>query len=666
MVIKMSKKSYWIWHYGDYEIYHTMNVSLRRQEFGADYPVFWKVSSPYSVVKFIKDFEGEGYITAHTNGKGYIVVDDVRYMMDKRIEVKSGKHSVYVVLFKTDGLPALYVESDVCPSDESWLCNHNAGEFTPAGYEKYFDSPDKNPEVFPFEYERKNPVSSQIKDDGILYDFGTEVFGYLNISNADSSEELGVFYGESMEEALDTEHTVIFEYVSGQSEYRLVQRAFRYIYIKTALKNLDVTMDYEYIPFETKGTFECDNELFNKIYDVCVRTFHLNCREGFLDGIKRDRWIWGGDAYQSARINSYLFADPSIVRRTAIGLIGKEPIEQHINTIIDYSTLWIIGLYEYYMAYGDAKFLKRIYPMAVKLMDFCETRLNENGFIVEKNEGEGFLMGADWTFIDWSEIDKTGAVCAEQMLLAKAYSVMAFIADLLGLDSKCYSEKSESVKRKINEFYWNDELGAFIDSYESGKNNVTRHANIFAVMYDIATPEQTKRILKNVLKNDTIIKITTPYFEGYELDVLGKLGELGAIEEMLNSYWGGMIKLGADTIWEEFNPELTGLEHYAMYGSKYTKSLCHAWGAGPVYLFGRYYLGVYPTSSGYDTFNVEPQLGGLNKIKGTVPVNGGEVKVYLDKEKLCVTATKSGGTLIWNNKKYELEENKELIIKEGQ
>ena len=659
----MNKKSYWIWHYGDYEIYHSMNVSLRRQEFGVDYPVFWSISSPYAVVKFIKDFEGEGYITAHTNGKGYIVIDDVRYKMDTRIEIPQGKHSIYSVISKTDGLPALYVESDVCPSDESWLCNHNAGEFTPSGYDEYFDSPDKNPEIFPFVYERKNPVSSQIKDEGILYDFGTELFGYLNISNAQSDEELGVFYGESMEEALDTEHTVLFEYVSGQSEYRLVQRAFRYIYIKAASKNLDVTMDYEYIPFEKKGAFECDNELFNKIYDVCVRTFHLNCREGFLDGIKRDRWIWGGDAYQSARINAYLFADPAIVRRTAIGLIGKEPIEQHINTIIDYSTLWIIGLHEYYMAYGDIKFLKRIYPMAVKLMEFCETRLNEEGFIVGNSDGEWSLMGADWTFIDWSEIDKTGAVCAEQMLLAQAYYVMAFFGELLGVDSKEYSERFAILKKKINEFYWNDELGAFIDSYESGKNNVTRHANIFAVMYDFATPEQTESILKNVLKNDNIIKITTPYFEGYELDVLGKLGELGAIEEKLDSYWGGMIKLGADTIWEEFNPELDGLEHYAMYGNKYTKSLCHAWGAGPVYLFGRYYLGVYPTSSGYNTFNVEPKLGGLNEIKGTVPVNDGMVKVFLDKEKLCVTATKAGGTLIWNNKKYELEANKELVIK---
>ena len=35
-------KSYWIWNYGDYEIFHSNRVNARRQEFGVDYPAFWK------------------------------------------------------------------------------------------------------------------------------------------------------------------------------------------------------------------------------------------------------------------------------------------------------------------------------------------------------------------------------------------------------------------------------------------------------------------------------------------------------------------------------------------------------------------------------------------------------------------------------------------------
>lgn len=652
----MNNKSYWIWHYGDYEIFHTMNVHLRREEQGYHRPPFWKISVPYTSVKFKKQFNCEsGYLMCHINGNGHVAIDGKRYREKTRIELTPGAHTVEVLVSNHGGLPAIFIESDVCPSDESWTCNHFAGDFTPVGCNAHFCRTDQNPEEFPFEYKNIMPVAKEKTDGGVLYDFGTELFGYINICGADEKDEIGVFYGESREEALDTEYSYISDCISGQKSYRLRQRAFRYVHVKNASSDIDVSADYEYLPLEARGRFECDNKLFNDILSVSSYTFHLNCREAFLDGIKRDRWVWSGDAYQSARINGYLFADKEIEQRTLLGLIGKEPIEQHINTILDYSLLWIIALYEHYMTYGDKVFLSRIYPMAKKLLEFCETRLNEDGFI------EGIT--GDWTFIDWSRIDKCGAVCAEQMLLIKVYSVMAAISEELEMGARDeLIEKSEILKRRVNEYYWNEEKGAFIDSYKSGNANVTRHANIFAVMYDIASEEQAQSILKNVLKNENITKITTPYFEGYELDALAKLGEFGAVEEKLTSYYGGMIRLGAQTIWEEYYPEMNGIEHYAMYGGKYEKSLCHAWGAGPIYLFGRYYLGVYATSAGYETFAVEPKFGGLKEIHGTVPVGEGTVTVELNSERLSILATKSGGALLWKGKKYILKQNEPLVI----
>lgn len=651
----MSSKSYWIWRYADYEIFHMMQVHLRREERGYHRPPFWKIATPYASVKFVKEFSGDGgYLMCHINGSGHVSVDGEHYCADTLIELASGTHRIEVLVSNYGGLPAIFVESDVCPSDESWQCNHFAGEFAPVGFNRYFDGADKNPEQFPFSYERKNPVAVKKTDKGVIYDFGKELFGYVNISGCDKAQRMDIYYGESEEEATDTEYSYITDSVCGDTCYRLKQRAFRYINIVSADENCSVTADYEYLPLTQTGSFCCENSLFNEIYEASVYTFHLNCREGFFDGIKRDRWVWSGDAYQSARINRYLFADKEIEERTLIGLIGKEPFEQHINTILDYSLLWIIGLHEHYMTYGDKVFLERIYPMAQKLLAFCETRLNQDGFL------EG--IGDDWTFIDWSEIDKTGAVCAEQMLLIKVYSAMADMAKVLEKDWDALEDKSQELKKRVNTYYWDEKQGAFIDSYESGKANVTRHANIFAVMYDIATEEQKQSILVNVLKNDAVTKITTPYFAGYELDVLAKLGEFAAVEERINSYWGGMIRLGAQTIWEEYYPDMQGIEHYAMYGGKYEKSLCHAWGAGLIYLFGRYYLGVYATSPGYETFCVEPNLGGLAEISGTVPLNGETVTVKLDGNRLSVMATKAGGILVWKEKEYTLHPNEELVI----
>ena len=445
----------------------------------------------------------------------------------------------------------------------------------------------------------------------------------------------------------------MFEDITGACEYRLRQRAFRYIFI-TGCDNPEIWADFEYLPLEYKGAFRCDNDDVNKIREMCAYTLRLTSREVLLEVVKRDRWLWGGDAYQAFKFSSYLFFDKDIIRRSIIALRGKEPFDEHINTIIDYSLYWVLSLYEYHMNYKDDSFIKLIYPKAETLMSFTAGRVNSDGFIVGK--------GNDWTFIDRSDIDKDGAVCAEQMLWIAANRAMAKLSAIVGEDSGRYSDAEKIMTEKVNKFYWSDEKGAYIDSYESGKNHVTRHANIFAVMYDIATNEQRASIIKNVLLNDRITKITTPYFEDYELDVMGKTGNFAYIENMINSYWKGMLDLGATTVREEYNPRLSGAEHYEMYGNKYGKSLCHAWGASPIYLLGRYYLGVYPTSYGYNTFEVKPYLGNFEFIEGTVPINGGEVRVKLSKKEFRVTATKTGGTLIWKGKRYELGTDSEMIL----
>lgn len=648
-------KSYWIWNYGDYEIYHSNLANSRRQAYKADYPVFWRLYDVDRNVKFYYDLntEKDGYLEFFVNGIGNIFVDEKIYPHGKKIKIEKGSHTLKISVTNLTGLPAVYIKSDLAPSNDKWYTLTPDMEKIPVGYDTYYDSESKNPEIFPFEYKRVLPKSITKENNGILYEFEKELFGFLYINNVSKTDKISVSYGESKEEALDSEFSVVSEDITGNESYKLRQRAFRYIFVR-GCASPEVYADYEYIPLEYKGRFKCDNEDINKIWDMCAYTLHLTTREVQLEAIKRDRWLWGGDAYQAYKFSNYLFFDKEIIRRSTIALRGKEPFCEHINTITDYSFYWVIGLMEYYENYKDIDFIRFIYPRAVTLMDFSSKRVNKDGFITG--------IDNDWIFIDWSDIDKDGAVCAEQMLYIKANRVMAELCGILGKDGAKYTKIADDFTKRVNKFFWNNEKGAFIDTYESGKNHVTRHANIFAVMYDIATKEQVKSIKENVLINDNITKITTPYFEGYELDVFGKLEQYDYIENKINSYWKGMLDLGATTVWEEFNPELSGTQHYEMYGDKYGKSLCHAWGAAPIYLLGKYFLGVYPTTAGFDTFEVKPYLGNFKYISGTVPVKDGEVKVYLSKEKLKVTATKIGGTLLWQNKKYPLNANEEFSL----
>ena len=73
----MAMKSYWIWNYGDYEIYHSNLVNSRRQEYGMDFPAMWKLYDADRNVIFYREteIEKDGFVRLHLNGKGVILVD---------------------------------------------------------------------------------------------------------------------------------------------------------------------------------------------------------------------------------------------------------------------------------------------------------------------------------------------------------------------------------------------------------------------------------------------------------------------------------------------------------------------------------------------------------------------------------------------------------------
>lgn len=80
-----------------------------------------------------------------------------------------------------------------------------------------------------------------------------------------------------------------------------------------------------------------------------------------------------------------------------------------MNTIVDYSILWLIGIENHYMMTKDYEFLRIVYPKMQSLMRYLMEQTNELGFI--------YGRAKDWIFIDWSEMDKEGTLAAEQVLL---------------------------------------------------------------------------------------------------------------------------------------------------------------------------------------------------------------------------------------------------------
>jgi alpha-L-rhamnosidase len=655
------KPAKWIWYPGDFEVWLHTIVGGRRQERGQPYPPFWRMDSHYGVVIFMKKYNNaiQEKIQVYADGKYQIRLDgEIMYNIDPlNIQLPEGIHSIEVMVENYKCVPALLITGKGFITDDTWMVTNQNEKFYSAA-SGIFSDPHFPPSTFHLSL---TPVTSRIiekSSNSMLVDFGKETFGKVIVENVKGRGKLKLYYGETRQEAQAETLAETFDYVDVNritaANDTTAARAFRFIYL---VCDQSVTADkisalYEYLPVEERGHFECSDSLLNQIYKTSLYTLHLNTREFLLDGIKRDRWIWSGDAYQSYLMNFYTFFDEEVNKRTINALIGHDPIERHINTILDYSFYWLIGIYDNYMYTGDTAFIRQIYPRMKTLMEFSLGRTNKNGFV------EG--LPGDWVFIDWAPIDKSGEVSFEQLLLSRSLEVMSRCA-IMANDSesvKKYDKLSGDLKQKIIDTFWSGSRNAFLHSRINGvlSQNVTRYTNMFAILFDYVDDSKKQLIRKNVILNDTILKITTPYMKFYELAALCEINEVEKVLQFVRDYWGGMLKLGATTIWETYDPSQKGDEHYSMYGHPFGKSLCHAWGANPVYLFGKYLLGVKPLSPGYKTYLVEPSLGGLQWIKGRVPTPHGNIEVYADKKIMKIKSVEGAGILRLHSKKQPVTE----------
>lgn len=644
----------WIWKFGDFEIYHNLLVHNRRQQYGYPEPPVWKLYTPEPVVCFrYRTATQGGIMRIKACGDISVTVGEEpqkmkKYGGQKEIRLEPGNVQVCIRVANIKTFPCVYV-SGAIESNENWEADDLTGCWEAVGTYAYFDSPQKTPEIFPFSYRPENWGKREKIFDGVLFDFGHETFAGTTITGL-PERKIRVQFGESREEALDARWSVIhFEQEPSGGCLKYPPCAFRYIFVSS--DEASVRAEYEYLDLSRRGSFSCNEEIINKVWETAAYTFHLNCREFFLDGIKRDRWVWAGDAYQSLFVNRYLFFDPDIEKRTLIALGGKSPVRMHINTIMDYSFLWIISLYEYYRTYGDRKFLVQISALLHEMMEFCRSRADDDGFMRGKP--------GDWVFIDWAPMDKTGALCAEQILYAKALECYSRICRVLNNSDRNSGREAQRLQAAVFEKFYDREKKAFIDSYESGRKNVTRQSNILAYLFLLCSRQQKEGIYKNVILNPRVPEITTPYFKFYENQVHCQEGNETLLEESIRNYYGSMLETGATTLYEAYDPKEQGAAHYAMYGNPYEKSLCHAWGASPIYLLGNYRLGVENTGIGYDTFEVRPRMGNMKEFSGKVPVPGGFVSVKAKEGKVWVTATVPGGILCAGSRRIPLKPGEE-------
>ena len=490
--------------------------------------------------------------------------------------------------------------------------------------------------------------STSTEHPAILLDFGRELHGGLQIVTgmpADHSPvRLRIRFGESASEAMcdidgkngaTNDHAIRdFEIIVpwlgkievGNSGFRFARIDLvddnRELHLKE-VRAISIMRDLTY-----RGTFECDDERLNQIWQTGARTVHLNMQEYLWDGIKRDRLVWMGDIHPEIMTISHVFGNNEVVPKSLELLKSVTPLPNWMNTMYTYSLWWIIVQRDWFHFHGDAAYLAEQRDYLVGLLDILlREKIDENGF---ETSGGGFL---DWP----SNANKPAMRAGTQALMMMAINAGAELCQELGeeqMATRCQERYNKMVEAAptIAEQY-----------FKEAQHPTAPGSKQAAALMALAGIVDAEKGNSEVLTVEGGRGFST-FYGYYMLQAMAKAGDYEGAMQIIRDFWGGMLDMGATSFWEDFNldwlPNAAPIDELVPEGKKdihgdfgaycyegFRHSLCHGWASGPTAWMIEHVLGVEVVEAGSKVVRITPHLGDLQWAKGSFPTPYGDIQI---------------------------------------
>lgn len=463
-----------------------------------------------------------------------------------------------------------------------------------------------------------NQLSKEVlgKGDSIILDFGDHQVGYLNLhivpvgSPPDAPLHMRLTFGEMPVEMAEPfagydgwissswlqEETLHVDVLP--NELSLPRRySFRYLKIEVLDTSQKYKVSFKKTTAETVTSADVnqvDNLNFeepelNDIDRVSIKTLQDCMQDVFEDGPKRDRRLWLGDLRLQALANYSTFKSNDLVKRNLYQFAAVPNQDGQVSAnlfiepslipddtfLFDYSLFFTTTLYDYYQATKDMETLTDLWPTAYRQVEIGLKRLDAKG-IVKDDESW-------WSFIDWhSDLNKQAP---SQAILIYTLRRAIFLADILegNTEKEQLEKRLEQVLNATITHLWNEDTGFFISGE---KAQISWATQVWMVLAEVFNPEKNQKLLAKLLKEKPDTEMNTPYMHHHLVEALLKTEMKQEAIDWMKMYWGGMIRDGADTFWELYNPKD---KEFSPYGNHLINSYCHAWSCTPTYLLREYF-----------------------------------------------------------------------------
>ena len=412
----------------------------------------------------------------------------------------------------------------------------------------------------------------------------------------------------------------------GNSGFRFVRIDVLDDSVELQLKEVRAISIFRDIPY--KGSFRCNDERLNRIWQTGAYTVHLNMQEYLWDGIKRDRLVWVGDLHPEVMTVSTVFGYNEVVPKSLDLIRDLTPLPGWMNGISSYSIWWLLIQRDWYYYHGDLAYLKEQRSYLVALLRYLITKVGADG--VERLDGKRFL--------DWPSWANPIAVNAGlQGLMVQAMKAGSELCKILGdndlaVECQAVFDKMVRVAPIVKE--------ALLRSGVAPDAPGSKQAASLLALAGLMDPKEADQ--KYLSVNGP--KGFSTFYGYYMLRAMAAAGNYQGACDVIRQYWGAMIDLGATTFWEDFNiewlPNAARIDELVPDGRKdihgdygaycykgFRHSLCHGWASGPTSWLSEYVLGVQVVEPGCRVVRILPHLCGLKWVEVTFPTPYGIISI---------------------------------------
>lgn len=401
---------------------------------------------------------------------------------------------------------------------------------------------------------------------------------------------------------------------------------------------LSVVRETVTYPFDVSAAyFDCDDDRLNRVWDLCRYSIPATTFAGYYVDGDRERIPYEGDALPNQLSHYCVDREYSLARVTLEYLIFHPtwPTEWHLQIP---QIAWFDYLYT-----GDARHIRRYYEdvKAKTLVALAE----DNGLISTrkgKTTPEFFaslhFQGSSSPFgdiVDWPHKGLAGNENAESgetdgfvfndfNVVVNAYHHVALnsakrFAEILGeeADAAFFAAQIEKHKKAFHETFFDAEKGVYRDG--EATDHASLHGNMFPLAFGLVPAENVESVAAFVRSRGMRCSV---YGAQFLLDAVyeGNDGEYGFERMTADDLrgWLNMLRVGSTISLEAWD------DRY-----KPNQDWNHAWGAAPANVIPRKLVGVEPTSPGFATLRVKPQIAGLKRVDSVVPTIRGPVEVRI-------------------------------------